>query len=67
MDYRNQWIDPPRLPRAMARSNKEWAFGFTRMFKLLRQLLRQAAGADQDHLATEFRWVGWSRLRSWTP
>jgi hypothetical protein len=19
MDYRNQWIDPPRLPRAMAR------------------------------------------------
>jgi len=29
MDYRNQWIDPPRLPRAMARSNKEWAFGFS--------------------------------------
>src|SRR6516225_3123688 len=37
---------------------------FFRRFKLLRQLLRRAPGADQlDHLATEFRWVGWSRLR----
>ena len=38
--------------------------GIFRRLKLLRQLLRRAPGADQlDHLATEFRWVGWSRLR----